>query len=717
MAAGAASATPARRPKAGALGNIPLSAPKKQVSLAVHAVIPLALIAILTVLLFPLPTAVLDICIALSITISLVILFVSLYIERPIDFSAFPALLLVTTMFRLSMNIASTRLILLNGDSGLAAAGQVIRAFGEFVVGGNYAIGAVMFLVITLVNLKVITKGSGRIAEVAARFTLDAMPGKQMAIDSDLNVGLISETEAKERRKDLSREAEFYGAMDGAAKFVSGDAIAGLFICGINVVGGFFVGVIQHDMEWKQAATTYTLLTIGDGLVTQIPSIIISVASGLIVARAASGEDLGTEVVGQLGSSSKPLFFTSAVCFGFAILPGLPFLPFMLLSGATLAAGYVRQTAAQRAASAPKKPEEIAKQAEAEGKPRPGSTEEVTQLLTIDTLELEVGYELVSLVEAGDLVDRIRSLRRQFALDYGFVVPSIHIRDNVRIKPAEYRLMLKGGIIGSSELKPRHLLAMDPGNVTAPIQGAPTKEPAFGLDALWIPEGDKERAQFSGYTVVDLSTIITTHLTELIRANMHELIGRQEVQHLVDNVQRVAPKVVEELIPNQLTIGQVQRVLAHLLREQVSIRDLRTILETLSDWAPTVKHPEKLAEFVRRKLARTITAKFVNTDGVLPLASLHPAIERSLNDAVQQNDEGSFLALEPGVAQQLINRINKVAEKFAEMGQNPVILASAHLRPALAHFLERFVAGVAVMSHQEIAPNTKVQSLGVIALE
>lgn len=714
MAAGAAA--PARRQRGSALAGLSAPTQKKEAKLLVHMVIPVVLIATLCVLLFPLPTPLLDICIALSITISLVVLFVSLYIDRPIDFSAFPALLLVTTIFRLSMNIASTRLILLNGDSGLEAAGQVIRAFGEFVVGGNYAIGAVMFIVITLVNLKVITKGSGRIAEVAARFTLDAMPGKQMAIDSDLNVGLISESEAKERRKDLSREAEFYGAMDGAAKFVSGDAIAGIFICGINVIGGFFVGMIQHNMDWKEAATTYTLLTVGDGLVSQIPSIIISIASGIIVARAASGEDLGNEVVGQLGKSSKPLFFTSAVCAGFAILPGLPFFPFMLLSLATLGGGIFREGVTKKE-SEKKKPEEIAKQVEADNKPKPGSTEEVTQLLSIDTLELEVGYELVSLVEGGDLVDRIRSLRRQFALDYGFIVPSIHIRDNVRIKPSEYRLILKGGTIGSAELKPRHLLAMDPGNVTTPLQGIPTKEPAFGLDALWLPEADKERAQFAGYTVVDLSTIITTHLTELIRAHMHELVGRQEVQHLIDNVQKVSPKVVEELIPNLLTVGQVQRVIVHLLREQVSVRDLRSVLETLADWAPTVKHPEKLAEYVRRKLARTITAKYVTQDGVLPLASLHPALERALGETVQQTDEGSFLALEPGIAQQLINRINKVSEKFAEAGQTPVILASAHLRPALSHFIERFVPGVAVMAHQEIAPNTKVQSLGVVALE
>ncbi len=691
---------------------------KKQPSLALYLVVPIALVAILCILLFPMPTPLLDVCIALNITISLVILFVSLNLDKPIQFSAFPALLLLTTLFRLSMNIASTRLILMNGKDGLAAAGHVIQAFGEFVVGGNYAIGTVMFIVITLVNLKVITKGSGRIAEVAARFTLDAMPGKQMAIDSDLNTGLIGEEEAKERRKELSREAEFYGSMDGAAKFVSGDAVAGIFICAINIAGGFFIGMVQHGMDWKSAAATFALLTIGDGLVSQIPSIIISVASGLIVARAASGDDLGTEVVGQLSISSKPLYITSAVCAGFALVPGLPFFPFMLLGLSAGAAAMLKESSTKKAEVAKKQnlgPDGEKK--EDPNKPKPGSTEEVTTLLAIDCLELEVGYELVSLVEGGDLVDRIRSLRRQFAIDYGFVVPSIHIRDNVRIKPSEYRLILKGGTIGSGELKAHHLLAMDPGNVSTPIQGTPTKEPAFGLDAVWINQNDKEKAQFAGYTVVDLSTVITTHLTELVRSNMHDLIGRQEVQHLIDNIAKQSPKVVEELIPTLLTVGQVQRVLANLLREQVSIRDLKTILETLADWAPNVKHPEKLSEYVRRKLSRTITAKYVNADGVLPLASLSPMVERTLSEAIQQTDEGSFLALEPAYAQQLIHKFNKATEKFAEMGQTPVILAPAHLRAAIFHFVERFVPGMAVIAHQEIAPNTKVQSLGVIAFD
>jgi flagellar biosynthesis protein FlhA len=680
-----------------------------------HLLVPTAIVGILAILIFPLPTGVLDICIALNITISLIVLFTSLYVEKPLRFSSFPAILLVTTLFRLSMNVASTRLILLNGDSGMDAAGHVIQAFGQFVVGGNYIIGIVMFICINIVNLKVLTKGSSRIAEVAARFTLDAMPGKQMAVDSDLNIGAITDKEAKARRKELAMEAEFYGAMDGAAKFVAGDAAAAIILVGINIVGGLLIGILQAGMDWKEAAQTYTILTIGEGLVAQLPSIIISAASGLIVARAASGEDLGSELVGQLGQNSKPLFLTSGVAIAMAVLPGLPFVPFMLLGLGAGVLGWIKRKAADEVRIKTEL-EEKTKLPENAG-PKPGSTEEVTNLLAVDTLELEVGYELVQVVEGGDLVERIRSIRRQFAIDYGFIVPPIHIRDNVRIKSNEYRFMLRGASIGSGILKPHYLLAMDPGNVTNPVNGIPTKEPSFGLDALWISESDKERAQFSGYTVVDLSTVVTTHITELVRAHMHELLGRQEVQHLIDNMAKQAPKVVEELIPGVLSIGNVQQVLAHLLKEQVSIRDLKTILETLADWGPSVKNPERLGEFVRRKFARGITSKYTTPDGVLPLVSLTGALEREMGNALQQTDEGSFLALEPGVAQQVINKLGRASERFGEIGQSPVLLAPAHLRAAIFNFVDRFAPGYAVLSHNEIAPSTKVQSLGVIGID
>jgi flagellar biosynthesis protein FlhA len=467
-------------------------------------------------------------------------------------------------------------------------------------------------------------------------------------------------------------------------------------------------------MDWKDAAQTYTILTIGEGLVAQLPSIIISAASGLIVARAASGDDLGSEVLSQLGQSARPLFLTSAVAFAMAILPGLPFLPFVMLGAGTGVIGFMKRKAALDLREK-QQSEESQKTAENTG-PKPGSTEEVTGLLSMDTLELEVGFELVQIVEGGDLVERIRSIRRQFALDYGFIVPPIHIRDNVRIKSTEYRFMLRGTVIGSGALKPHHLLAMDPGNVATPVPGTPTKEPAFGLDALWISEGEKERAQFAGYTVVDLSTVITTHITELVRAHMHELLGRQEVQHLVDNLSKSAPKVVEELIPNVMNLGNLQQVLALLLREQVSVRDLRSILETCADWAPSVKSPERLAEFVRRKFSRAITSKYTTPDGVLPLVSLTPALERTISEALQQTDEGSFLALEPGTAQIIINKLASSAEKFGEIGQTPVLLAPGHLRPAVFNFVNRFAPGYAVVSHHEVAANTRVQSLGVLGI-
>jgi flagellar biosynthesis protein FlhA len=677
--------------------------------------IPLGIIGILSILILPLPPFFIDVCLALNITVSLIMLFASLYIDRPLEFSTYPALLLITTLFRLGMNVASTRLILMYGDQGTDAAGDVIQAFGEFVVGGNFAIGIVMFVAITIVNLKVITKGSGRIAEVAARFTLDAMPGKQMAIDSDLNTGLIKEAEAKLRRKELVQEAEFYGSMDGAAKFVAGDAVAGMFITALNIFGGFFIGVFQKNMDWMNAAQTYTLLTIGDGLVSQIPSIIISTSAGLIVARASSGKDLSLEVFGQLGASARPLFLAAGVCTSLALVPGLPFIPFILLAGSIGGLGYVRMRAMKRELVSKTKDEVVNELAD--GGVKPGSTEEVSRLLAMDTLELEVGYELVSVVEGGDLVERIRSLRRQFALDYGFIIPPIHIRDNIRLKSCEYRFMLRGNAIGGAELKARSLLAMDSGGAGAILDGIPTKEPSFGLDAIWIPERDKERAQIAGYTVVDLATVIVTHVTELVKSHMAELLGRQETQHLVDTLAKDAPKVVEELIPSILSLGQVQQVLQNLLREHVSIRDMRTILETLADWGASVKQAERLTEFVRRRLARSITSKFVNPDGLLPLVSLNPALEKYLGDALQQSDEGSYLSLDPHVAQMIINRLAKHAEKCGELGYTPLILASSHIRPAFAHFVGKFIPGISVVSHAEIAPSIKVRSLGVVTID
>ena len=701
------------------------SSKKKENSVTIpvwkSVIVPIALVVILIILVLPVPTGLLDVFIATNITVSLVILFSSLYIERPLQFSSFPAILLISTLFRLSMNVATTRLILVNGGDGTDAAGAVIKAFGEFVVSGNFAVGVVIFVLISIVNIKVITKGSGRIAEVAARFTLDAMPGKQMAIDSDLNTGLIDEEEAKTRRRELSMEAEFYGAMDGAAKFVSGDAFAGMMITAVNVIGGLFMGVFLEDMGWLEAAESYTLLTIGDGLVSQIPSIIVSTASGLIVARASSGEDLGVEMVSQIAGSSKPLFFTSGVSGLFALVPGLPFLPFVTLSAGFGALGWAKRKMLKPPETSSKdllgtREGAAVKELEDPEKPKPGSAEEVMGLLGLDTLELEVGFELVGMVEGGELVERIRSLRRQFAIDFGFVIPPIFIRDNLRLQPSEYQLLLKGNRIGGGELKVRHLLGMDPGGAAASIRGIPTKEPAFGLDAIWIAESEKTRAQQAGYTVVDLPTVVTTHLTELVRKHMAELLGREETQQLIDAVAKDRPKVVEELVPGVLTVGQVRQVLARLLREEISIRDMGTILETLADSAGQTKHPERLAELARRSLSRAIVSKYTNDQGVLPLVSLSPTCERVLSEALQQNDDGSFLALDPSVGQTLITKLTKSAERFMESGQTPLLLAPAHLRAALFSFVSRYIPMYAVLSPYELLPNIKVQSLGVLSI-
>ena len=675
--------------------------------------IPALLVGVVVIMIIPIPSWMLDVLLSCNITLSLIILFVALYLDRPLDFSSYPALLLMTTLFRLSMNVSSTRLILLHGHEGMDAAGHVIQAFGNYVLGGSFVIGVIIFIIIVMVNFMVITKGSGRIAEVAARFTLDAMPGKQMAIDSDLNSGLITESEAKEQRRNISAEAEFYGSMDGAAKFVKGDATAGIIIGFVNIIGGFFIGMVQGNMTWLEAAQTYTLLTVGDGLVHQIPALLISTSAGIIVARAASGQDLGTEVGGQLTRYARPLLLAAGVAWFFALVPGLPFTPFMILGAVSL------MTALNVTATETKetKEEELT---EKDLKPPPGSTEEVKTLLGVDLLELEVGYELVPMVDAGsggDLIERIRSLRRQFALDMGFIVPPIHIRDNVRLGADQYRLLLKGIEVASGRIKRHHLLAMDPGGVETPVPGIPTKEPAFGLDALWIAETDKDRAQFAGYTVVDPSTVIITHVTEVIKNYSHEILGRQEVQVLLDNLSKNCPKLVEEVIPTILPLGAVQQVLANLLREGVSIRDLRTIIETLADWGPSTKSTEKLTEAVRRALARAITARYLSTDGVLTLVSLNPSLERTLVDALQVSDQGSYLAVEPSLAQRLLAKLKAVAEKFAQSGMTPVLLAPASVRSALFSFTERFIPGFAVLSHQEILPSTRVQSLGVVSVD
>ncbi|GFK92543.1 Flagellar biosynthesis protein FlhA [Fundidesulfovibrio magnetotacticus] len=668
-------------------------------------------VIILFVMLVPMPTMVIDLMLTLSISVSLVVLVTSMFMTSPLEFSIYPSLLLVTTMLRLALNVASTRLILMHGDEGTGAAGQVIKAFGEFVVGGNYIIGVVVFLILFSLNKTVIVAGTTRIAEVAARFTLDAMPGKQMAIEADLNAGLIDEQEATTRRDTIRKEADFYGAMDGAGKFVSGDVKATMLITVINIVGGFLIGVLQKGMDWKQAAATYTILTIGDGLVSIIPSIVISVSAGLIVSRAAAEARMGEEFIAQLTGHPKALTLVSGILFVFGIVPGMPFVPFTVL--AVLMFALARITKREQAGQAESQETDKAKPQELE------TPEEVQQLLPLDSLELEVGYGLIPLVDEdqnGNLLARIRSIRRQFALDMGVIIPSLHLRDNLQLKPGQYAVLVKGNEIASAEILIDHYLAMDPGDVKHRVHGVDTREPAFNLPALWIPDASKEEAMLAGYTVVDPATVISTHLTEVFRRNLHEFLGRQEVQALLDNLHKRAPKAVEELVPGVLSLGQVQKVLQNLVREGVSVRDMLTIVETLADYGHASKDPDQLTEYVRAKMGRSIVKPFLSTGGTLPIFTLAPTAEGMVQESIRHTDHGSYLAMDPGSAQQLIASINQNMERAIVAEGQPVLLVAPMTRPHLAQLLNRFLPALPVISQAEIPAEIKLQSLATIGL-
>ncbi len=668
----------------------------------------IALIGILALMIIPLPAIFLDVFLAANITIALCILLVCLYTMHPLDFSVFPSVLLVTTLFRLALNIASTRLILLHGSEGVDAAGTVIKAFGQFVVGGNYVVGAVLFLILVIINFTVITKGAGRIAEVTARFTLDAMPGKQMAIDADLSAGMITEKEAKARRVRIARESEFYGSMDGASKFVRGDAVAGVLIVLVNIFGGLIIGIFQKGMPIETALTNYTLLTIGEGLVAQVPALIISTAAGIIVTRSADENNLGHEITAQFLNYPKAFYVTSGVLFIFALIPGLPHLAFFLLSGVTFFLGKLSLEKAQVLEDS------LAPQIETGGE----LIDQASSIRPLDPLELEVGYGLVPMVDAsqdGELLERIRSIRRQYAQKMGFVVPPIHIHDNLQLKPYEYNILIRGARIGGSELTGQYL-AMDSGAVTAKISGVETTEPVFGLPAVWIGNDKRDEAQFNGYTVVDSTTVIATHISEIIKRFGHELVGRQELQQLLDNIAATAPKVVEELIPNLLNLGAVLRVVKNLLKEGVSIRDLRTILETLADYAPLTKDPDVLTEFARQGLGRFIVDQYLQDDDTLYLVTLDREVEEMMADAIHPSDQGSYLAIEPGTAQNLVTAIRNMSERFGMYGAQPVLLASPTVRRHARKLIERFIPHMAVLSHNEIPQSVKIKSLGVVGL-
>jgi flagellar biosynthesis protein FlhA len=673
----------------------------------------LATMCILMVMIIPIPTMLLDLLLTINITFGLMILLVGMYVVKPLDFSAFPSILLLATLFRLSLNIASTRLILLHGNEGTSAAGKVIMSFGSFVVGGNYLVGLIVFVILVVVNFVVITKGAGRIAEVAARFTLDAMPGKQMSIDADLNAGLIDEQEARERRRQLARESEYYGAMDGANKFVRGDAVAGIVITLINIVAGFAIGVFQNGMSFGDAAQNYTLLTVGDGLVSQVPALIISTAAGIVVSRAGAESSLGNEIGAQLFMQPRALMVAAVILFAFGIIPGLPTAPFFFL--AVLVGGLaflIMRSERERGALAAAVPAPVPDEDASAG-------ETFKSLPPLDTLGLEIGYGLIPLVDLkqnGELLDRIKSIRRQIAQEIGIVVPSIHIQDNMQLKPGEYSIKLKGNEVARGDLMLDHFMAMNPGNADDTLRGIPTKEPTYGIDALWIKESKREEAIAKGYTVVDLATVITTNLSDVTRRNAHELIGRQEVQTMLDTLKQTHPKVVDELVPGQMSLGGVVRVLQNLLIEQVSIRDLLTILEAIADWAPSVKQLDVLTEYVRQALARTITRQYQTPEGELVAVSLGQRAERRIAESLQRSEHGDYLALSPKAAQRLMQRLAEQVEKFGSRNLQPLVLCSGQVRAHFKKLADRFIPQMVVLAYEEILPTVRIQSIGVAEL-
>jgi len=668
--------------------------------------LPLGLVAIMVVLIMPIPPWMLDIGLALSLAFSVVILMTALYIERPLDFSAFPTVLLIATMLRLAFNLASTRVILSQGHEGNAAAGHVIEAFGRLVMGGNFVIGIIVFAILTIVNFVVITKGSGRIAEVTARFTLDAMPGKQMAIDADLSAGLINETDARDRRRTLENESSFFGAMDGAAKFVRGDAIAGLLITIINIVAGIVIGVAQKDLAFATAAENYTLLTIGDGLVSQIPALLVSMAAGMLVTKASSTGRVDRALFAQLGTYPKALGLSSFLLATLALLPGIPILPFLSLSGLAGAAAYFISQRAKREAQVAQAEVVAAKPAAAD--------EPIATALHMDLIRLELGYGLLPLIhnEGGQhLTSQIKALRRQIAGDMGFVMPSVRIQDNMQLPASTYCLRIKEIEAGRGDLRPNMLLTMDPRGEAIPLPGEETTEPTFGLPAKWIDESTREEALFRGYTVVEPATVITTHLTEVVKEHMAELLSYAETQKLLDDLDKEHQKLVADVIPGQVTLGTMQRVLQTLLAERISIRDLPTIIEAIAEAVGSTTNVIALAEHARQRVARQICEANLNANGALPLVSLSPEWELAFTESIVGQGDERRLALPPSRLHEFIAAVRRTFERHAMKGETPVLLTSPGIRPYVRSIVERFRPATVVMSQAEIHPKIKLKTL------
>ena len=669
---------------------------------------PILIIMILAMMVLPLPPFILDFLFTFNIAVSIIVLMVSLYTRNPLDFAVFPTVLLITTLLRLSLNIASTRVVLLEGHTGPDAAGKVIEAFGHFLVGGNYTVGIIVFIILVIINFVVITKGAGRIAEVSARFTLDAMPGKQMAIDADLNAGLIGEDDARKRRSDISQEADFYGSMDGASKFVRGDAIAGILIMLITIIGGLLVGVLQHDMELSAAAKNYTMLTIGDGLVGQIPALIISTAAGLVVSRVTTDEDLGEQVLSQLFNQPQVLFITAGIMGIMGLIPGMPNFVFLLIAAILGAIAYMKQkgTSTQLAESvAPPIP--TVEKVDA-------SWDDVTP---IDTLGLEVGYRLIPLVDKaqqGDLLKRINGIRRRFAQEIGFLPPVVHIRDNLELRPNAYRITLKGSVIGQGESYSGMYLAINPGRVTMQLPGTVTSDPAFGLPAVWIEAALREQAQTNGYTVVDASTVVTTHINHLIHSHAAELLGRQELQKLLDHLSTQTPKLIEDLIPKLLPLSAVQKVLHNLLEESVHIRDMRTIIDVLTEHALQIQDATELTAIVRNALGRAIVEQYFPAGTELQVMSVHHELENILIQVMQTGGAQGGAGIEPGLADTLLKEARNAAQHQEKLGLPIVLLVPSVIRFLLAKFLRRALPQLRVLSHSEIPDSRKIKITSVI---
>ena len=665
------------------------------------------LIMMLGLLLIPLPPSVLDFLLALNITLSVLVLIVSLYIQSPLDISVFPGLLLVTTLFRLGLNISSTRLVLLDGY-----AGKVIESFGSFVVGGNYVVGFIIFIILVVIQFIVIVKGSGRISEVAARFTLDAMPGKQMAIDADLNTGLITESDARKRRETISREAEFYGAMDGASKFVKGDAVAGLIINGINILGGFIIGVAQRGLSFQDALQTYTILTIGDGLVSQIPALIISTAAGLVVTRSAAGTSLDFQMKTQLFSNPRVLATVSGAIFLFALIPGMPAIPFLMLSILLGTSSYITKKNKQTLPAANVIEEVLIAE--------PGE-EKFEQYLQVDPIEVEIGYGLISLVDekqGGNLFQKISSTRKLIALEYGVLIPPVRVRDNLQLSPSEYIIKIKGNVISSNEIYPDRLLAMNPGNIEEGLNGLQTTDPAFGLQSFWISNEEKEKAEMLGYTVVDCISVLSTHLQEVLKKNFDKIISRQEVKQLLENIKKDYPAVVDEINPEVLNLGTIQKVLQNLLKENIPIKDFVQILEALIDYSKTTKNVDVLTEYVRHTIGGTIASLYTDSNGIIHVAALSESLEATISKSLQaQKDSVVTLGLNPAVLRELNIQLQQMMGNFNKLGYLPVLITSATIRPYFYRLVSSSFPELTVLSYSELPANIELEFIGKLEVQ